>query len=244
VYFRNNLNSLLNVIEGQAISGKSNLVFSSSCSVYGNADELPVTETTPRKTAESPYARTKQMGEDILYDYCAAHPGFATILLRYFNPAGAHASAVLGENPNQAPSNLVPVITEVAAGKRSEMMVFGDNYPTRDGSCVRDYIHVVDLAHAHTLALQHLLSGKQKENPTLLNLGIGEGLTVLEVIKAFERVTGQSLNYRIGPPREGDVVSVYADIKKARSVLGWEPQHNVESIMASAWAWEKSRTSE
>lgn len=241
-YFRNNLNSLLNVIEGQALAGRGNLVFSSSCSVYGNADELPVTESTPRKEAESPYARTKQMGEDILYDYCRSFPDFTAVLLRYFNPGGAHESGYLGEAPSNPASNLVPVITEVAIGKRKEMTVFGDDYPTRDGSCVRDYIHVMDLAHAHTLAMEYLLAGKSTENPSLFNLGIGEGLTVLEVIHAFESVTGESLNYRIGPRRAGDVVAVYADNSRARNELGWTPQRDVNDIMSTAWAWEKART--
>ncbi|MEM9836545.1 MAG: UDP-glucose 4-epimerase GalE [Bacteroidota bacterium] len=243
-YVRNNVNSLLNVIEGQALAGNSNVVFSSSCSVYGNADELPVTETTPRKEAESPYARTKQMGEDILYDYCKPNPDFKAVILRYFNPAGAHESGALGESPSAPPSNLVPVITEVAIGKRPEMTVFGDDYDTRDGSCIRDYIHIMDLAHAHTLAVEHLLSGQQTENPALFNLGIGEGLTVLEVIRAFEKTTEQKLNYKIGPRRAGDVVAVYADKAKASKVLGWEPSRGVESIMASAWAWEQNRSRE
>ena len=240
-YFRNNLNSLLNVIDGLQQQGSSNLVFSSSCSVYGNADELPVTESTPRKEAESPYARTKQMGEDMLYDYCAAHPDFSAILLRYFNPAGAHPSGKLGEDAANKASNLVPVITEVGAGKRDKMTVFGDDYPTRDGSCVRDYIHVADLAHAHTLALEYLLAGKGSENPALFNLGIGEGLTVLEVINAFERVAEQPLNYEIGPRRPGDVVAVYADRSKATRELGWEPRYDVNDIMRTAWAWEQKR---
>jgi UDP-glucose 4-epimerase len=240
-YFRNNLNSLLNVIDGLRSQGSSNLVFSSSCSVYGNADELPVTESTPRKEAESPYARTKQMGEDILYDFCAAHPDFSAILLRYFNPAGAHPSGKIGEDAANPASNLVPVITEVGAGKRPKMTVFGDDYDTRDGSCVRDYIHVSDLAHAHTLALEYLIAGKGEENPALFNLGIGQGLTVLEVINAFEEVTGKELNYEIGPRRPGDVIAVYADRSKATQRLGWEPRYDVNDIMRTSWAWEKKR---
>lgn len=240
-YFRNNLNSLINVIEGLQTQGSSNLVFSSSCSVYGNADELPVTESTPRKEAESPYARTKQIGEDILYDYCAAHPDFSAVLLRYFNPAGAHPSGKIGEDAANPASNLVPVITEVGAGKRPKLTVFGADYATRDGSCVRDYVHVSDLAHAHTLALQYLLEGENTENPTLFNLGIGEGLTVLEVIDAFERVVGNKLNYEIGPRRAGDVVAVYADRGKATKVLGWQPRYDVDDIMRTAWGWEEKR---
>ncbi|MEM7575748.1 MAG: UDP-glucose 4-epimerase GalE [Bacteroidota bacterium] len=241
-YFRNNLNSLLNVIAGLRAQGQSNLVFSSSCSVYGNADELPVTESTPRKDAESPYARTKQMGEDILDDFCRSFPEFKAVLLRYFNPAGAHPSVQIGENARNAASNLVPVIMEVGSGKREKLLVFGDDYATRDGSCVRDYIHVMDLAHAHTLALEYSLQGKAPENPALFNLGIGAGLTVLEVISAFEEVSGQSLNYEIAPRRPGDVVAVYADRSKAERELGWQPQYQVEDIMRSAWEWEQRRS--
>ncbi|MBC6993842.1 UDP-glucose 4-epimerase GalE [Neolewinella lacunae] len=238
-YYRNNLNSLMNVLEGLQRQGSSNLVFSSSCSVYGNADALPVTEKTPRKEAESPYARTKQMGEDIITDFCRANPYFQSVILRYFNPAGAHESTLLGEDPSDSPSNLVPVITAVAAGKRASMTVFGTDYPTRDGSCVRDYIHVMDLAHAHTLALKYLLKDKATKNPELFNLGIGEGLTVLEAIRAFEEVSGVKLNYQLGPRRPGDVVAVYADRTRAALELGWEPRRGVEEIMQSAWAWEQ-----
>ncbi|MCB0636742.1 MAG: UDP-glucose 4-epimerase GalE, partial [Lewinella sp.] len=241
-YFRNNLNSLLNVIEGMAENGVPHLIFSSSCSVYGNSDELPVTELTPRKAAESPYARTKQMGEDILQDFCQVNPDFQTVLLRYFNPAGAHESALIGEAPTNPATNLAPVITETAIGKRKEMAVFGDDYPTRDGSCVRDYIHVMDLAHAHTLALEYLRAGKQQHNREIFNLGIGEGVTVLEAIKAFEAVTGQSLNYHIGPRRPGDVVAIYANNEKAATRLGWQPTRDINDIMRTAWAWEQARS--
>ena len=238
-YYRNNVNSLLNVVEGLRAQGNSNLVFSSSCSVYGNADELPVTETTPRKQAESPYALTKQMGEDILTDFCRTTPDFRVALLRYFNPAGAHASGHIGEDPSNPATSLVPVITQTAAGKRPTMKVFGTDYPTRDGSCVRDYIHVEDLAHAHTKALRYLMEGRATENPALFNLGLGEGLTVLEAIRAFERVSGQRLNYELGPRRPGDVVAVYADRTKAERELKWTPARGVDEIMASAWAWEQ-----
>lgn len=240
-YFRNNLNSLLNVIAGLSAQGSSNLVFSSSCSVYGNADQLPVTEFTPRKEAESPYARTKQMGEDMLYDYCRSFPDFRAVLLRYFNPAGAHPSALIGENARNTASNLVPVIMEVGSGKRQKLLVFGDDYDTRDGSCIRDYIHVMDLAHAHTLAVERLMAGQLPENPALFNLGIGAGLSVLEVINAFEKISGQALNYEIAPRRAGDVVAVYADRSKAATLLGWEPKYGVEDIMQSAWKWEQGR---
>lgn len=240
-YFKNNLNSLINVIEGLKSQGKSNLVFSSSCSVYGNADELPVSELTPRKEAESPYARTKQVGEDILYDYCKQEESFKTILLRYFNPAGAHPSGKIGEDAANPASSLVPIITEVGSGRRESLTVFGTDYDTRDGSCVRDYIHVSDLAHAHTLAIEYLLSDKASENPALFNLGIGAGLTVLEMIKSFEEVTDRTLNYSLGPRRAGDVIAVYADRSKATRELGWEPQYDVNDIMRTAWAWEDKR---
>lgn len=238
-YFRNNLNSLLNIISCMEEFEVPHLIFSSSCSVYGNAKELPVMETTPLQEAESPYARTKQMGEQICADVANIANQLNFILLRYFNPAGAHESALIGEAPSNRPSNLVPVITETAMGKRAQMTVFGDDYDTRDGSCVRDYIHVMDLANAHTKALQYLLSEKNKTNLEIFNLGIGEGVTVLEAIKAFEEVSGQALNYEIGPRRAGDVIAVYADPGKAQSVLGWQPKRNIEDIMRTAWAWQQ-----
>lgn len=238
-YYRNNVNSLLNVVEGMRRQGSSNLVFSSSCSVYGNADELPVTEATPRKQAESPYALTKQMGEDMLIDFCKSVPDFKAVLLRYFNPAGAHHSIRIGEDPSNPATSLVPVITQTAAGKRPKMMVFGTDYATRDGSCVRDYIHVEDLAHAHTLAIKYLLNGTAAENPALFNLGIGAGLTVLEAINAFEKTSGVKLNYELGPRRPGDVIAVYADRSKATRELGWHPQRGVEEIMDTAWRWQQ-----
>ncbi len=241
-YFRNNLNSLLNVLEAMELNGIRNLIFSSSCSVYGNADSLPVTEETPLQEAESPYGRTKQMGEQIIRDVSLAHKDLRSILLRYFNPAGAHESALIGEAPINPASNLVPVITETAIGKRDQMVVFGDDYDTRDGSCVRDYIHVMDLANAHTRALEYLLQGKQRESTGLYNLGIGEGVTVLEAIQAFERVTGEKLNYRIGARRPGDVVAVYANNDRAIKELAWNPERDIEAIMRSAWAWEKARS--
>ena len=240
-YFHNNLNSLLHVIEGMEATDCRNLIFSSSCSVYGNSEELPVTEQTPRQQAESPYARTKQMGEDILMDYCRVHPEFKTALLRYFNPAGAHSSAIIGESSSNPPSNLVPVITETAIGKRQEMTVFGDDYNTRDGSCVRDYIYIMDLARAHTLALDYLHQDRQASNCEVFNLGTGNGVSVLEAIHAFEMVSSQKLNYRIGARRVGDVVSIYANYNKAAEALGWQPEHDIKDIMRTAWAWEQVR---
>lgn len=240
-YYHNNLNSLLNILDCMETFGVAHLIFSSSCSVYGNAQELPVTEETPLQEAESPYARTKQMGEAIIRDFTRVHPTHNGILLRYFNPAGAHESILIGEAPSNPASNLVPVITETAIGKRAEMVVFGNDYPTRDGSCVRDFIHVMDLANAHTKALQYLLDARQSTNCEIFNLGTGQGITVLEAIQAFEKVTGQQLRYRIGPRRPGDVVGVYANKDRSEKRLGWHPTRTIEEIMRTAWEWEKRR---
>lgn len=241
LYFRNNLDSLLNILEGMQSYHVPHLIFSSSCSVYGNALELPVTEDTPLQEAESPYGRSKQMGEQIIRDVLPASPGMQSILLRYFNPAGAHESALIGESPTNPATNLVPVITETAIGLRREMTVFGDDYPTRDGSCIRDYIHVMDLAEAHTKALQYLMAGRQSKPWDIFNLGIGEGVSVLEAVSAFEKVSGQKLNYKIGPRRPGDVIAIYADKTRAENLLGWGPSRNIDVIMESAWNWEKKR---
>ncbi len=241
-YFRNNLNSLLNLLDLSQEFGVNNFIFSSSCSVYGNARELPVTETTAFQEAESPYARTKQMGEQIIHDVGQANPNLRAVLLRYFNPAGAHPSALIGESPVNPALNLVPVITETAMGRRAKVTVFGNDYGTRDGSCIRDYIHVMDLANAHTKALQYLQEQKNEEACESYNLGIGEGVTVLEAIKAFEKVTGQALNYEIGARRPGDVVAIYSNYQKAAERLGWEPARGIEDIMHTAWEWEKRRS--
>lgn len=240
-YFRNNLNSLLNLLDCMARHETPHLIFSSSCSVYGNTTDLPVTEDTPLQEAESPYARTKQMGEQVIRDFARVHPGHQSILLRYFNPAGAHESALIGEAPTNPASNLVPVITETAIGKRREMTVFGDDYDTRDGSCIRDYIHVMDLANAHTKALQYLRKGENTDNLEVFNLGIGEGVTVLEAINAFMMVTAQPLSYRLGERRPGDVVAIYANNDRAARLLGWEPRRDIRDIMRTAWEWEKRR---
>lgn len=240
-YFQNNVTSLLNVLTCMKEFDVKNLIFSSSCSVYGNTNALPVVEDTPLQEAESPYARTKQMGEFISSDFCKANPDINIILLRYFNPAGAHESGKLGEAPTTNVSNLVPVIMEAAVGKRKEVVVFGDDYDTRDGSCVRDYIHVEDLANAHTKSLEYLIADKNENNCEVFNVGIGEGVTVLEAIAAFEKVAEQKLNYRIGARRSGDVVAIYANYSKAAEKINWKPKRNIEDIMRTAWVWENVR---
>ena len=241
-YFQNNLFSTVNLAKVMVAKGVQHLIFSSSCSVYGNSTELPVSEKTALQPPECPYARTKVMGEEILQDICRQERQLQTVLLRYFNPAGAHPSAKMGENPINLATNLVPVITETAIGKRKKMSVFGGDYNTRDGSCVRDYIHVMDIANAHTKALQYLQQKKNKSNCEIYNLGIGEGVTVLEAIRAFERVSGVSLNYEITPRRAGDVEAVYADRSLIGQRLGWVPEYGIDEIMRSAWEWEKNRS--
>ena len=241
LYFQNNLGSLLNVLECMKEFEVKNLIFSSSCSAYGNADELPVTENTPFKEAESPYARTKQMGEHILIDFAKKHTNYNCISLRYFNPAGAHESAIIGESPTNNASNLVPVVTGTAIGKREKITVFGTDYDTRDGSCIRDYIHVMDLANAHTKAMQFVIEGRNEKNSEVFNLGIGAGVSVLEAIDAFEKVNNLKLNYELGPRRAGDVVAIYANFEKAANLLGWQPTRNIQDIMRTAWEWEKVR---
>lgn len=240
LYFDNNMQSLLNVTALAQECGVKNLIFSSSCTVYGQATDLPVTEDTEMKEAESPYGRTKQLGEYMLRDL-AQYTDLRVISLRYFNPAGAHHSGLMGEAPKQVALNLVPVITETAAGKRKKCVVFGDDYDTRDGSCIRDYIHVEDLAAAHTCALDYLLQNKNEDNYEVYNLGIGDGVTVLEAINAFEKVTGKKLNYEIGPRRPGDVIAIYSNYDRANTRLGWQPKYGIEEIMRTAWMWEQNR---
>lgn len=239
-YYRNNLYSLLNVLDAMQEFNVSNLIFSSSCSVYGNPDQLPVTEATPMGEAESPYARTKQMGEQIIRDIIHQESPLQSIILRYFNPAGSHESAKIGEDPLHPSTHLVPIIMETAVGKRAEMKVFGNDYNTRDGSCIRDYIHIMDLAHAHTLAMQYLVNQQNNHNVETFNLGIGEGVTVLEAIQAFEQVTGQPLNYKIGDRRPGDVEAIYANNDQAAQMLGWQPQYGIQDIIRTAWQWEQA----
>jgi len=238
MYFKNNLNSLINILQCAEDFDVDNFVFSSSCSVYGNATQLPVSEDAPLAEPESPYARTKQMGEAICRDFTSLHKDFNTILLRYFNPVGAHPSAKIGEFQDLSES-VVPVITQTAIGKRPVMNVFGSDYDTRDGSCVRDYIHVSDIANAHTKALQYIIEDRNKSNCEIFNLGTGNGVTVLELIAAFEKVSGQKLNYKVGPRRPGDVVSVYANNNKARTLLGWETKYGLDDMMDTAWRWEQ-----
>lgn len=240
LYFHNNLESLINILKCVSEFNIPNFVFSSSCSVYGNTEALPVVEETPLGDAQSPYARTKQMGEQIIEDYANVHKKTNTILLRYFNPVGAHPSALIGELPLGKPDNLVPVITQTAIGKIPKMKVFGTDYDTRDGSCVRDYIHVMDIANAHTKALQYLLQHKNSSNREIFNLGTGNGVTVLEAIEAFEKVSGVELNYEKAPRRPGDVVAIYADNTKARKLLGWQPKTGIDEMMRTAWKWEQS----
>lgn len=236
-YFQNNLTSLVNVLKCIKEFNVPNFVFSSSCSVYGNTTALPVVEETPLGEAQSPYARTKQMGEQMIEDYSRVN-STQSILLRYFNPVGAHPSALIGELPLGKPDNLVPAITQVAIGKLPKLTVFGTNYPTRDGSCIRDYIHVMDIANAHTRAMQYLLDKKNTDNCEVLNLGTGNGVTVLEAIKAFEKVSGMKLNYELGEARPGDVIAIYANNTKAKEKLGWVPAQGIEDMMRTAWQWE------
>ena len=238
-YYRNNLVSLLNILDCQIKYNVANIVFSSSCTVYGQPDLLPVTEKTPRKDAESPYGNTKRISEDILKDSIQANPVLKAIALRYFNPVGAHSSALIGELPLGVPQNLVPFITQTAAGLRSELKVFGDDYNTPDGSAVRDYINVVDLAKAHVIAIERLLSAKNKSNYEVFNLGTGTGLSVLEIVKGFERATGVKLNYKIVGRRSGDVEKIWADTSFANDELGWKTEKGLDETLLSAWNWEK-----
>lgn len=238
MYFENNLTSLINLLKCVKEFGTPYFVFSSSCTVYGNPDQVPVTEATPPRAAESAYGYTKQMGEQIINEF-AKSSGTQSILLRYFNPVGAHPSCLIGEMPVGKPENLVPVITQTAIGKMAKMNVYGDDYPTRDGSCVRDYIHVCDIAHAHTLALQYLKEERNNGFCEVFNLGTGNGVTVLEAIKAFEKISGVPLNYSIGSRRPGDVIAIYANNDLARKVLGWNPQFSLDEMMATAWKWEQ-----
>ncbi|MEO7462890.1 MAG: UDP-glucose 4-epimerase GalE, partial [Ferruginibacter sp.] len=239
MYFENNLNSLINILKCAATFKVPHFVFSSSCTVYGNPDDIPVTEESPMKQAQSPYGSTKQIGEDIVHQTVNSHTSTQAILLRYFNPVGAHVSGEIGEMPVGPPANLFPAITQTAIGKLPAMQVFGTDYPTRDGSCVRDYIHVSDIAHAHTLALNYLVEEKNKTNCEIFNLGSGNGYTVLEVIHAFEKVSGVKLNYQTAGRRPGDVIAIYANNSKAGMELKWNTVYDIEDMMRTAWEWEQ-----
>ncbi|MBK9658680.1 MAG: UDP-glucose 4-epimerase GalE [Chitinophagaceae bacterium] len=237
MYFENNLTSLINVLKCVQEFQTPNFVFSSSCSVYGNPDEIPVTEKTVPKPAESPYGYTKQMGEQIVNEF-AKNSGTQSILLRYFNPAGAHPSIAIGEMPIGKPENLIPAITQTAIGRIPKMFVHGTDYPTRDGSCIRDYIHICDLANAHTLSLKYLEEAKNNNLCEVFNLGSGNGVSVLEAIHAFEKVSDLKLNYELGPRRPGDVIAVYANNDLAKELLGWTPRFAIEDMLSTAWKWE------
>ena len=238
-YYNNNLSSLNNVLRYTHQYGINNFIFSSSCSLYGNVSELPVSEETPLNTPESPYANTKKIGEEIIQDYVKVS-NVKAISLRYFNPVGAHTSGLIGEDPINKPNNLVPVVTAVASGKMEKITVFGDDYDTRDGSCIRDYIHVTDIARAHISAVNFLLEGKQESNYDVLNLGTGNGVTVIELIKAFEKVAQLKLNYVVGERRGGDVVAVYSDNTKVAKYLQWVPEYGIEKMMETAWKWQQN----
>ena len=239
LYYENNLNTLIYILQELQKKKESNFIFSSSCTVYGEADALPITEAAPVKEAKSPYGNTKQIGEEIIKDTCKVAKNLKAIALRYFNPIGAHESGEIGELPIGTPQNLVPFITQTAIGLREQLSVFGDDYPTNDGTCIRDYIHVVDLAKAHVAALKRLIDGVNADNYEVFNIGTGKGSSVLEVISAFESVSNQKLNYKIVGRREGDVIAAYADTKKANEVLGWEAKLNLKHALASAWRWEQ-----
>jgi len=239
LYYENNINTLVYVLQALEKYQIPNFIFSSSCTVYGQADELPITENAPVKIAESPYGNTKQIGEEIIQDTCKISKQLKAIALRYFNPIGAHPSAELGELPIGVPQNLVPFITQTGIGIRNELSVFGNDYPTVDGTCVRDYIHVVDLAKAHVVALERLVANNNVDNYETYNVGTGKGSTVLEVIESFERVSSTSLNYKIAPRRTGDIISAYADTAKVTKSLGWKAVSNLDDAMRSAWDWEK-----
>lgn len=237
-YYRNNLLSFINILELMNEFGRGNVVFSSSATVYGDADTLPVTELTPRKPATSPYGNTKQMSEDILRDMVAAHEVLHGIALRYFNPIGAHPSAQIGELPRGVPNNLVPYITQTAAGIRESLSIFGDDYPTPDGSCLRDYIDIVDLARAHVVAIDRMVNGKQKDRYEVFNIGTGRPVSVFELVRGFESANNLKLNYKVAPRRAGDVTAVWADTTLANEELGWHAERELSDTLRAAWAWE------
>lgn len=239
LYYENNINTLVYILQELLQLKHQNFIFSSSCTVYGQADELPITENAAVKPAESPYGNTKQIGEEIIRDTCNANDTLNSIALRYFNPIGAHPSTEIGELPIGVPQNLVPYITQTAIGMREQLSVFGGDYPTSDGTCVRDYIHVVDLAKAHVVALQRLIKKRNTTNYEVFNLGTGTGSSVLEVIQSFERISGKTLNYKIVNRRTGDVTAAYAETTKANTDLGWKTKSSLDDAIKSAWDWEQ-----
>jgi UDP-glucose 4-epimerase len=239
-YYENNISCLVYILKALQHFKSTKFVFSSSCTVYGQADELPITECAPVKKAESPYGNTKKIGEQIIKDLCDSNDSFTAISLRYFNPIGAHSSAKIGELPNGVPQNLVPFVTQTAIGIRKELSIFGKDYPTPDGTCIRDYIHVVDLAKAHIVALNRLFEEKNSDRYEIFNIGTGKGSSVLEVINAFEKGTGVNLSYSYTNRRHGDIISAYADTTKANKVLGWKSEFSLEDALVSAWKWEKN----
>ena len=238
-YYDNNVSSLINILQELIKLNNQNFVFSSSCTVYGQADKLPITEIAPIKEAESPYGNTKKIGEQIIKDLCSANETLKTIALRYFNPIGAHKSSNIGELPTGTPENLVPFVTQTGIGIRDKLLIFGNDYPTSDGTCIRDYIHVVDLAKAHVVSMRRLIEDKNIDNYEVYNIGTGKGYSVMEVVNAFEKVSGIKLKYSYEDRRAGDIISAYADTTRANKVLGWKSESTLEDALYSAWEWEK-----
>ena len=238
-YYHNNIQSLINILNH--INSNINFIFSSSCTVYGQADKLPITEKTPLKKSESPYGNTKKICENILEDKTKIESKFSTVILRYFNPIGAHPSGLIGEDPRNIPQNLVPIITQFAIGKLKKLSVYGDDYPTKDGTCIRDYIHVTDLADVHISALEYLFSNNTNNIYDVFNVGTGEGKTVKEVIDCFKKISGKKIQYDISPRRKGDVISAFADTSKAKKILNWKSKVSFENAIDSAWKWEQNR---
>tara|TARA_B100001057_G_C22833515_1_gene944373 strand:+ start:1038 stop:2051 length:1014 start_codon:yes stop_codon:yes gene_type:complete len=238
-YYHNNLQSLINLLD--YVNNNVKFIFSSSCTVYGQAEKLPITEETPLKKPESPYGNTKKICENILEDKTKVETQFSTVILRYFNPIGAHSSSLIGEDPRNVPQNLVPIITQFAIGKLNKLTVYGDDYPTRDGTCVRDYIHVMDLANAHISALEYLFSKNENNFYDVFNVGTGEGKTVKEVINSFNKVSGKKIQYEISSRRKGDVISAFANTSKAKKTLNWTSKVSFEDAILSAWNWEQNR---
>lgn len=241
LYYRNNLNSLINLLELMPKYDVKGIIFSSSCTVYGQPDPefLPVTEEAPIKKAESPYGNTKQVNEEIIQDYIKSGANIKSVILRYFNPIGSHPTSIIGEMPNGVPMNLIPYLTQAAIGIREYLTVFGDDYNTPDGSCIRDYIYVVDLAKAHVAAMARILDGKSEEDVEVFNIGTGHGVSVLELINSFERATGVKLSYKVGPRRGGDIEAIWGNVDKANNVLGWKADTPLDDILLSAWNWQK-----